>query len=343
MGLRLSDIGEPLDWASTGMVFKHKHEDKIIKIMPRVPSEQPVRYIKRKLDDADWMMQYGWTYLASDSSTKFFKRVMKYKTSSPKGWLKSVPNWMPKVSDADSDRIDYHDIVDLIDQQLAKEMPLCCNDEMIIDGGIYFCPDCENNWDAVDGDELLSIFTAHKVSKVAVNYIIMEYLPEKVESLDSGQQLEWQQEINSWLWNNMATLVRDMVGNEENYLRRATGELVFFDPVVTMMPSPKAFKEMNTMNSMAFLELMCGDTSERTIDKSFDDYVYKEYYSDLKPLKIYGQYCVPTGTIDRNSDYLSLEWYRSEEEPSLEDYTLFDLANSNVVGNNWSTNVGRYA
>ena len=55
MGLRLSDIGEPLDWASTGMVFKHKHEDKIIKIMPRVPSEQPVRYIKRKLDDADWI------------------------------------------------------------------------------------------------------------------------------------------------------------------------------------------------------------------------------------------------------------------------------------------------
>tara|TARA_R110000803_G_scaffold208843_1_gene277870 strand:+ start:52 stop:1011 length:960 start_codon:yes stop_codon:yes gene_type:complete len=319
MGLRLSDIGEPLDWASTGMVFKHKHEDKIIKIMPRVPSEQPVRYIKRKLDDADWMMQYGWTYLASDSSTKFFKRVMKYKTSSPKGWLKSVPNWMPKVSDADSDRIDYHDIVDLIDLQFAKQI------------GDYH------------DDELLSIFTANKVSKVAVNYIIMEYLPEKVESLDSGQQLEWQQEINSWLWNNMATLVRDMVGNEENYLRRATGELVFFDPVVTMMPSPKAFKEMNTMNSMAFLELMCGDTSERTIDKSFDDYVYKEYYSDLKPLKIYGQYCVPTGTIDRNSDYLSLEWYRSEEEPSLEDYTLFDLANSNVVGNNWSTNVGRYA
>jgi hypothetical protein len=329
MGLRLSDIGEPLAWASTGMVFKHKHEDKIIKIMPRVPSKEPVRYIKRKLDDVDWMMQYGWTYLASDSSTKFFKRILG----------EELPSWMPKISEADSDRIDYHDIVDLIDQQLAKEMPLCCNEEMIIDRGIYFCPDCENNWDAVDSDELLSVFTANKVSKVAVNYIIMEYLPEKVESLDSGQQLEWQQEINSWLWNNMATLVRDMVGNEDNYLRRATGELVFFDPVVTMMPSPKAFKEMNTMNSMAFLELMC---AERTIDKSFDDYVYKEYYSDLKPFKIYGQYCVPTGTIDQGSDYLSLEWYRSEE-PSLEDYTLFDLANSNVVGNNWSTNVGRYA
>ena len=56
MGLRLSDIGEPLAWASTGMVFKHKHEDKIIKIMPRVPSKEPVRYIKRKLDDVDWMM-----------------------------------------------------------------------------------------------------------------------------------------------------------------------------------------------------------------------------------------------------------------------------------------------
>ena len=309
MGLRLSDIGEPLDWASTGMVFKHKHEDKIIKIMPRVPSKEPVRYIKRKLDDADWMMQYGWTYLASDSSTKFFKRILG----------EELPSWMPKISEADSDRIDYHDIVDLIELQFAKQI------------GDYH------------DDELLSIFTANKVSKVAVNYIIMEYLPEKVESLDSGQQLEWQHEINSWLWNNMATLVRDMVGNEDNYLRRATGELVFFAPVVSMMPSPKAFKEMNTMNTMAFLELMCGDTSERTIDKSFDDYVYKEYYSDLKPLKIYGQYCVPTGTIDRNSDYLSLEWYRSEEEPSLEDYTLFDLANSNVVGNNWSTNVGRYA
>jgi hypothetical protein len=274
------------------------------------------------------MMLYGWTDLASDSSTKFFKRVLDYP--------EELPAWIPKISDADSDRIDYHDMVDLIDQQLAKEMPLCCNDEMIIDGGIYFCPVCENNWDAVDGDELLNIFTAHRVAKVTVNYIIMEYLPKKVEKLDSGQQLEWQQEINGWLWNNMATLVRDMVGNEDNYLQRSNGELVFFDPVVSMMPSPKAFKEMNTMNSMTFVEMMCGDNSDAYID------TYQEYYDDLKPLKVSGQYCVPKRAIDPESDYLSLEWYRSEE-PSLEDYTLFDLANSNVVGNNWSTNVGRYA
>jgi len=328
MGLRLSDIGEPLDWASTGMVFKHKHEDKIIKIMPRVPSNEPVQYIKRKIDDGDWMNTFGWTYLASDSITKFWKDFLNYKGD--------VPKWMPKVSDADSDRIDYDDMVSLIDKQLAKDAPWCCGDDMVSDRGIYFCPDCEKSWNVVDGDELLGIFTAHKVAKVTVNYIIMEYLPKKAEPLDSKQQLVWQREINGWFWNNTATLVRDLLRNEENYLQRANGELVFFDPIVTKMPSPRAFKEMDTMNTMNFVEMVCGENSSAHIE------TYQEYYSDLQPLKVSGQYCVPKGPIDTESDYLSLKWYRSEE-PSLEDYTLHDLANSNVVGNNWSTNVGRYS
>lgn len=304
MSLRLSDIGEPLDWASTGMVFKHKHEDKIIKIMPRVPSEEPVRYIRRKIDDADWMITHGWTYLASDSITKFWRGFLK-------NYRGDVPTWLPKVSEADSARIEYHDMVDLIERQT----------------------DMQVLW---DDDELLSIFTAHKVAKVPVNYIIMEYLPKKAEPLDSEQQLAWQREIYGWFWNNTATVVRDLLDNEENYLRRANGELVFFDPIVTKMPSPKAFKEMDTMNTMNFVEMVCGDNSDAYID------TYREYYDDLKPLKVSGQYCVPKGALNTESDYLSLGWYRSEE-PSLEDYTLYDLANSNVVGNNWSTNVGRYA
>jgi hypothetical protein len=318
------------------MVFKHKHEDKIIKIMPRVPSQAPVRYIKRKLDDKDWMVQYGWTYLASDSTTKFWKRVMKYKTSSPKGWLQSVPNWMPKVSDADSARIGYDTMIDLIDQQLAKEMPICCGGSMEVDGGIYYCPVCEDSENWVESDELLNIFTTNQVREVQINYVIMEYLPEKADPITHDEQATWQREIHGWMWNNMATLVRDIVSNEDNYLRRATGELVFFDPVVTMMPSPKAFAEMNTMNSMNFVEMLCGMNHDEYIE------TYEEYYDDLKPLKVVGQYCVPRGPIESDSDYLSLGWYRAEE-PSLDNHTLYEIANSNVIGNNWSTNVGRYA
>lgn len=318
------------------MVFKHKHEDKIIKIMPRVPSQSPVKYLKRKLDDKDWMMQYGWTYLASDSTTKFWKRFMKYRTTS-KGWLKSVPNWMPKVADADSARIDYHTMVDLIDQQLAKEMPICCGGSMEIDGGIYYCPVCEDSENAIEADELLNIFTSHQVREVKINYIIMEYLPNQADPIERDEQATWQREIHGWMWNNMATLVRDIVSNEDNYLRRADGELVFFDPVVTMMPSPRAFAEMNTMNTMNFVEMLCGMNNDEYIE------TYEEYYDDLKPLKVVGQYCVPRGPIDSDSDYLSLGWYRAEEEPSLDNHTLYEIANSNVIGNNWSTNVGRYA
>ena len=296
--------------------------------MPRVPSEEPVQYLKRKLDDSDWMMQYGWTYLASDSTTKFWKRLLKYKGV--------VPQWMPKVSDADSARIDYHSMVELIDQQLAKEMPTCCSDEMIIDGGIYFCPVCENNWDATDDDELLGIFTAHQVREVKINYIIMEYLPEKADPIEKDEQATWQREIHGWMWDNMATLVRDIISNEDNYLRRANGDLVFFDPVVSMMPSPKAFAEMNTMNSMNFVEMLCGIEQIEYIE------TYEDYYDDLKPLKVVGQYCVPRGSINQDSDYLSLGWYRAEE-PSLDNHTIYEIANSNVIGNNWSTNVGRYA
>ena len=93
---------------------------------------------------------------------------------------------------------------------------------------------------------------------------------------------------------------------------------------------------MDTMNTMNFVEMVCGENPSAYIE------TYQEYYGDLQPLKVSGQYCVPKGPIDTESDYLSLKWYRSEE-PSLEDYTLHDLANSNVVGNNWSTNVGRYS
>lgn len=300
--------------------------------MPRVPSQAPVQYLKRKLDDRDWMMQYGWTYLASDSTTKFWKRLMKYKTSS-KG---SVPNWMPKVSDADSARISYHDIIDLIDQQLSKEMPICCGDEMEVDRGIYYCPVCEDSENAIELDELLNIFTTNQVREVKINYVIMEYLPELSTPLSKAAQSQWQQEIHGWMWNNMATLVRDIVSNEDNYLRRADGELVFFDPVVGMMPSPRAFSEMNTMNTMNFVEMFCGMDSNKYIE------TYQEYYDDLQPFKVIGQYCVPRGPVDQDSDYLSLDWYRAEE-PSLDNHTLYEIANSNVIGNNWSTNVGRYA
>ena len=305
--------------------------------MPRVPSQAPVQYLKRKLDDKDWMMQYGWTYLASDSTTKFWKRFMKYKTTSPKGWLKSIPNWMPKVADADSARIDYHTMVDLIDQQLAKEMPICCGGSMEVDGGIYYCPVCEDSENWIESDELLNIFTTNQVREVQINYVIMEYLPEQADPISYDEQAKWQREIHGWMWNNMATLVRDIVSNEDNYLRRADGELVFFDPVVTMMPSPRAFAEMNTMNTMNFVEMLCGMNNDEYIE------TYKEYYDDLKPLKVVGQYCVPRGPIDSDSDYLSLGWYRAEEEPSLDNHTLYEIANSNVIGNNWSTNVGRYA
>lgn len=304
--------------------------------MPRVPSQSPVKYLKRKLDDKDWMMQYGWTYLASDSTTKFWKRFMKYKTTS-NGWLKSVPNWMPKVSDADSARIDYHTMVDLIDQQLAKEMPICCGGSMEVDGGIYYCPVCEDSEDWIESDELLNIFTTNQVREVQINYVIMEYLPEQADPIPTDEQAKWQREIHGWMWNNMATLVRDIVSNEDNYLRRADGELVFFDPVVTMMPSPRAFAEMNTMNTLNFVEMLCGMNNDEYVE------TYKEYYDDLKPLKVVGQYCVPRGPIDSDSDYLSLGWYRAEEEPSLDNHTLYEIANSNVIGNNWSTNVGRYA
>lgn len=310
------------------MVFKHKHEDKIIKIMPRVPSQEPVQYLKRKLKDSDWMMQYGWTYLASDSTTKFWKRFLKYKGS--------VPKWMPKVSDADSARIGYHDIIDLIDQQLAKEMPICCGGSMELDGGIYYCSACEDSENAIEADELLNIFTAHQVKEVKINYVIMEYLPKQADPIERDEEATWQREIHGWMWNNMATLVRDIISNEDNYLRRANGDLVFFDPVVSMMPSPRAFAEMDTMNSMNFVEMLCGMNHDEYIE------TYEEYYDDLKPLKVVGQYCVPSGPLDPDSDYLSLGWYRAEE-PSLENLTLYEIANSNVIGNNWSTNVGRYA
>ncbi len=303
--------------------------------MPRVPSQAPVQYLKRKLDNRDWMMQYGWTYLASDSTTKFWKRLMKYKISS-KGWLGSVPNWMPKVSDADSARIGYHDIIDLIDQQLSKEMPICCGGSMEVDGGIYYCPVCEDSENAIELDELLNIFTTNQVREVQINYVIMEYLPELSTPLSQAAQSKWQREIHGWMWNNMATLVRDIVSNEDNYLRRADGELVFFDPVVGMMPSPRAFSEMNTMNTMNFVEMFCGMDSNEYIE------TYQEYYDDLQPFKVIGQYCVPRGPVDQDSDYLSLGWYRAEE-PSLDNHTLYEIANSNVIGNNWSTNVGRYA
>ena len=296
--------------------------------MPRVPSQEPVQYLKRKLEDSDWMMQYGWTYLASDSTTKFWKRLMKYKGS--------VPNWMPKVADADSARIGYHDIIDLIDQQLSKEMPICCGGSMEVDGGIYYCPVCEDSENAIESDELLNIFTTHQVRKVKINYVIMEYLPELSAPLSQAAQSKWQREIHGWMWENMATIVRDTVSNEDNYLRRADGGLVFFDPVVGMMPSPKAFAEMNTMNSMNFVEMFCGMDNNEYIE------TYQEYYDDLKPLQVVGQYCVPKGPVDQDSDYLSLGWYRAEE-PSLDNHTLYEIANSNVIGNNWSTNVGRYA
>ncbi len=90
------------------------------------------------------------------------------------------------------------------------------------------------------------------------------------------------------------------------------------------------------MNTMNFVEMFCGMDSNEYIE------TYQEYYDDLQPFKVIGQYCVPRGPVDQDSDYLSLGWYRAEE-PSLDNHTLYEIANSNVIGNNWSTNVGRYA
>ena len=39
-----------------------------------------------------------------------------------------------------------------------------------------------------------------------------------------------------------------------------------------MMPSPKAFAEMNTMNTMNFVEMLCGMNHDEYIE------TYEEYY-----------------------------------------------------------------
>jgi len=315
MALRISDIGEPIGWASTGMVFKHKHEDKVIKIMPRVPSRYPTQYIHRKLDDEMWMISYGWTYLASDTTTLFWRNLLRRQRQDPM----ELPNWLPKVYDASSARINYETMWNLVSAQIAGQYPDDW-DDIIDSAGI------------ASNDELLSVFTSSRLSKVAVNYIIMEYLPDDLCQISPDDNV--QAEINSWFWNENATVIRDILENDQNYMCRANGEIVYFDPVMSMLPSPKAFAERKTMNSMAFVEMFCNTTDPRE--------TYETYLRDLQPMRISGQYCLPDGPIDEDSDYLNHEWYRSEE-PSLDDFTLHELANSNVVGDNWQSNVDRYA
>ena len=75
-------------------------------------------------------------------------------------------------------------MVDLIDQQLSKEMPICCGGSMDVDGGIYYCPVCEDSENWVESDELLNIFTTNQVREVQINYVIMEYLPEKADPIE---------------------------------------------------------------------------------------------------------------------------------------------------------------
>lgn len=317
MALRISDIGEPIDWASTGMVFKHKHENKVIKIMPRVPSRFPKQYIQRKLDDETWMTTFGWTYLQSDAITKFWRSFMDSD--------KQAPAWLPKVYEAGSSQLNYDTMWNLVDAQVIKS-----TDGMIPTASVS------------GSDELLSVFTAARVARVPVNYIIMEYLPENAIALDDREQMSWQTEIHDWFWTQTGHVVRDAVANEDNYLRRGDGQLVFFDPVVSRFPDPGSFQKQDTMVAMNFREAFC----------SYGDYdaTYDEYYTDLRNETGFdeeGSTLLPSGYLQGSpesagDDYLTHEWYRADE-PSLDDFTTFALMNSNVIGNNWSSNVQRYA
>jgi len=325
MSLRISDIGEPIDWASTGMVFKHKHENKVIKIMPRVPSRFPKQYIQRKLEDEKWMITFGWTYLQSDAITKFWRSFMDSN--------KQAPAWLPKVYEAGSSQLNYETMWNLVDSQVVKS-----TEGMIPTASVS------------GSDELLSVFTSARVSRVPVNYIIMEYLPENANELEEGEKMTWQAEIHDWFWTETGHVVRDMVANEDNYLRRGDGQLVFFDPVVSQFPQPGSFRKQDTMVAMNFREAFC----------SYGDYdaTYDEYYTDLQCYEDDGeQICqgfdedgsilLPYGYNEGSpesagDDYLTHEWYRADE-PSLDDYTTLALMNSNVIGNNWSSNVQRYA
>lgn len=317
MSLRVSDIGEPIDWASTGMVFKHKHENKVIKIMPRVPSRSKKKYLQRKLDDETWMTTFGWTYLQSDAITNFWRSVLANDIE--------TPSWLPKVYDADSSSIRYETMWNLIDAQVVKS-----TDGMIPTASVS------------GSDELLSVFTAARTARVPVNYIIMEYLPENTSALDDQEQMSWQTEIHDWFWTQTGYVVRDMIANEDNYLRRADGQLVFFDPVVSKFPNFESFQKQDTMFAMNFREAFC----------SYGDYdaTYDEYYADLRSddgFDHHGSILLPSGYLQGSpesagDDYLTHEWYRADE-PSLDDFTTFALMNSNVIGNNWSSNVQRYA
>ena len=317
MALRISDIGEPIDWASTGMVFKHKHENKVIKIMPRVPSRSKKKYLQRKLDDETWMTTFGWTYLQSDAITNFWRSILDSEIE--------TPLWLPKVYDADSSSIRYETMWNLIDAQVVKS-----TDGMIPTASVS------------GSDELLSVFTAARTARVPVNYIIMEYLPENTSALDDQEQMSWQTEIHDWFWTQTGYVVRDMIANEDNYLRRADGQLVFFDPVVSRFPDPESFQKQDTMFAMNFREAFC----------SYGDYdaTYDEYYADLRSddgFDHHGSILLPSGykqgsPESAGDDYLTHEWYRADE-PSLDDFTTFALMNSNVIGNNWSSNVQRYA
>lgn len=317
MALRISDIGEPIDWASTGMVFKHKHENKVIKIMPRVPSRSKKKYLQRKLDDETWMTTFGWTYLQSDAITNFWRSILDSEIE--------TPLWLPKVYDADSSSIRYETMWNLIDAQVVKS-----TDGMIPTASVS------------GSDELLSVFTAARTARVPVNYIIMEYLPENTSALDDQEQMSWQTEIHDWFWTQTGYVVRDMIANEDNYLRRGNGQLVFFDPVVSRFPDPGSFQKQDTMFAMNFREAFC----------SYGDYdaTYDEYYADLRSddgFDHHGSILLPSGykqgsPESAGDDYLTHEWYRADE-PSLDDFTTFALMNSNVIGNNWSSNVQRYA
>jgi len=162
--------------------------------------------------------------------------------------------------------------------------------------------------------------------------------------------MTWQAEIHDWFWTETGHVVRDMVANVDNYLRRGDGQLVFFDPVVSQFPQPGSFRKQDTMVAMNFREAFC----------SYGDYdaTYDEYYTDLQCYEDDGeQICqgfdeegsilLPHGYNEGSPesagyDYLTHEWYRADE-PSLDDYTTLALMNSNVIGNNWSSNVQRYA
>jgi len=316
--MKWADLGTCLGMGYSGIVFKHRLEpNKVIKLLPslnRPNSLQVLEDLKFRVADDSLLEcereepeEYLWMYCSSWATYQMWAKVMQDR---------EVPKWLPKIYQVGSIQVSGR----LVEELLNRPSVAQYKNEFYSDL------------------DYLAESSMQENEPVSFYYVVMEYLPRDAKPIYSEKSQRRRQKIINTYFINKGMVVRDVVDNRDNYRARNNGTTVFFDPLACPLPTIQDYENQDTWSAITFDNLFVELNPVVQGSRSYQNWISDNLFGKIA----FGQKKTPAIEFwyeaIKSGNYFNDPTFRSEQ-PSLNDYTPYEIMNSGVVTGNFLQDV----